>query len=421
MAGYGYGISVSGSRTLAQSVASAPLIPSDGLSLWLKADAGVSTSQAQYASQIVVSESGSPEFDGTYIASSEPDAEGVYNLSKEGSNAYIFYNGIYGSTFNLYSGDEPATYTSENGATWGLGNVFPSSIVISNANVSGANGTYTGGYIGEGNYRYDKGTYYIIVYPADTYRLYGPDDTSLYGSPQYWGSLPVGAWYDIGAGGTCIGAVPTSFPALPAPTGVVTNTNIGPVTVTEWADQSGNGRNASQGSENLPTYGLIGGKSFISFQSNVALTVNSIWGGVQFVGTIFTVARFESSIFASILLTQEGAEGNLAFARKLNGTNAFSITTDDIDVVTSSSLANDNTNYLLGATIGESLTATLYLNSSSVGSGGITNNTGYSFGTYIGGGNGSSSIAEMIVYNRVLTTEERQQVEAYLNAKYAIY
>jgi hypothetical protein len=33
----------------------------------------------------------------------------------------------------------------------------------------------------------------------------------------------------------------------------------------------------------------------------------------------------------------------------------------------------------------------------------------------------NSKIAEVIVYNRDLTTPERQQVEAYLNAKYAIY
>jgi len=31
------------------------------------------------------------------------------------------------------------------------------------------------------------------------------------------------------------------------------------------------------------------------------------------------------------------------------------------------------------------------------------------------------NIAEVIIYNRVLTTTERQQVEGYLNAKYAIY
>jgi len=30
-------------------------------------------------------------------------------------------------------------------------------------------------------------------------------------------------------------------------------------------------------------------------------------------------------------------------------------------------------------------------------------------------------MAEIVVYNRVLTNTERQQVEAYLNAKYAIY
>jgi hypothetical protein len=30
-------------------------------------------------------------------------------------------------------------------------------------------------------------------------------------------------------------------------------------------------------------------------------------------------------------------------------------------------------------------------------------------------------VAEVVVYSRVLTTQERQQVEAYLNTKYAIY
>jgi hypothetical protein len=30
-------------------------------------------------------------------------------------------------------------------------------------------------------------------------------------------------------------------------------------------------------------------------------------------------------------------------------------------------------------------------------------------------------LAELIVYDRALTTQERQQVEAYLNARYGIY
>ena len=41
MAGYGYGISVSGTRVLGQAVASAPSIPQSGLALWLKPDAGL--------------------------------------------------------------------------------------------------------------------------------------------------------------------------------------------------------------------------------------------------------------------------------------------------------------------------------------------------------------------------------------------
>jgi hypothetical protein len=33
----------------------------------------------------------------------------------------------------------------------------------------------------------------------------------------------------------------------------------------------------------------------------------------------------------------------------------------------------------------------------------------------------NGKVAEVVIYNRVLTTPERQQVEAYLNTKYAIY
>ena len=44
MARYGYGMSVSGSRTRVVASASTPVIPQSGLSLWLKADAGVTVS-----------------------------------------------------------------------------------------------------------------------------------------------------------------------------------------------------------------------------------------------------------------------------------------------------------------------------------------------------------------------------------------
>ena len=41
---------------------------------------------------------------------------------------------------------------------------------------------------------------------------------------------------------------------------------------------------------------------------------------------------------------------------------------------------------------------------------------GYGFGYELDG-----DVAEIIAYNRAVTSTERQQIEAYLNAKYAIY
>ena len=151
------------------------------------------------------------------------------------------------------------------------------------------------------------------------------------------------------------------------------------------------------------------------------LVPSTIWDNVQFVGTIFVVARFASSTSGTTarLLFQEGVDGNFVFSRGYNNTNAFAITTDEVDFVSSLTNADNNTNYILGATFSESNVATVYLNGISNGTGGVTNNTG-TVNTIIGGAEESSNIAEIIVYNRVLNTSERQEVESYLMEKYAI-
>jgi hypothetical protein len=327
MAGYGYGISVCGTRVLGQSFA--PLIPSDGLSLWLKADAGVSITPETFISQVVVSGAGTTTSNGTYTRAS--------------------------GGFDQFTGPN-------------------------------------------GNY---------IYWDEGTWRIYDETDGSdTYTIASYSFS---GVWVEQNG-------------SSPVPTSSTSTTPTGNTSVTAWADQSASGRNAVN-NNGLPVYNLVGGKSFLSFGSYIDMLVPStIWDNVQFVGTIFVVARFASSTSGTTarLLYQEGVDGNFVFSRGYNSTNSFAITTDEVDFVSSLTNADNNTNYILGATFGESNIATVYLNGLSDGTGGVTNNTG-TLNTLIGGGEEPSSIAEMVVYNRVLTTEERQQVEQYLNSKYQIY
>ena len=205
--------------------------------------------------------------------------------------------------------------------------------------------------------------------------------------------------------------------------GVVTTTTV--EVVVDWQDQSGNGRSPYVDSENKPTYTIIGGKSFVNLVAGSRLFLsNVIWSDVEFIGTIFFVARFNSSSagYGSVLFHQEGNTGSLFFIRGIGSTNNFYITKNDgTNVVSSNVLADNNTNYILATTFNAS-TASLYLNGASAGSGPISSSTGYPVNSSIGYGQSEQfNVAEAIIYNRVLTTSERQQVEAYLNAKYVIY
>ncbi len=193
--------------------------------------------------------------------------------------------------------------------------------------------------------------------------------------------------------------------------------------VTAWADQSGNGRNASEYSGSFPTYSLIGGKSFVSFAEFVDLVLtNSVWDiGYPYIGTIFTVARFPSSSSGgnARLFSAQANTNYFVFGRGIENTNVFFVTNNQEDYLASASALNNNTNYILATTFDEQ-DASIYLNGTFAGDSSVVSNTGAG-SALIGGGEEPSSIAEMIVYNRVLSTPERQQVEAYLNAKYAIY
>ena len=187
--------------------------------------------------------------------------------------------------------------------------------------------------------------------------------------------------------------------------------------VTAWADQSGNGRNANTESIGNISLVAIGEKSFVSF-TNSSMLIPTIWNGVSLIGTIFAVARFNSSStedYGSRIFFQQG-DSDIFFTRGRIGTNNFYFASIG-DAVISNVPANNNTNYLIETTF-DSSAASLFLNGTSVGTGPIEENTVYDE-PVIGQGE-PYKMAEIVVYNRVLTTPERQQVEAYLMEKYAI-
>jgi hypothetical protein len=477
------------------------------LSLWLKADAGVSLEPPyNYVSQIVISGTSNPNFNGTYVASSVPQyIDGQlqsYNFDSPEANPTRTLRWDTGySAFILDTGGNDVGFISADGITWDLFNQSITEVVISGftGTYSNANGTYSyttdyeawlnGDFLIEvgGNLKHiptgqsiaTNGNNYQGAWTPTTYfstitlsnagttyanGVYTRTDSAIDmttetfysggkvivwdGNDSFWYmdyeyyrnySFAFAVGWSIENGDT---PAPTATYAysnrnIGSPTttsiglnpsgsvsGSVTTSTVTPSNVVEWADQSGNGRNGSVDSESKPLYTTINGKSFINFVAGSRLYIGSvIWPDVEFIGTIFFVSRFNSSSSGgtSLLFYQDANDGNFSFGRGTASANSFYTTKNGSDFVYSNTLAGNNTNYILATTF-NAFTASLYLNGASVGSGSLPSMTGYPYNSQIGGYSTEQfNTAEVIVYNRVLTDAERQQVETYLNQKYAIY
>jgi hypothetical protein len=331
-------------------ITSAPLIPISGLSLWLKADAGITTTP--FISQIVVSG-----------ATNTPSSNG--------------------------------TYTRE----------------------TGAGDTFTGP---NGNTIYWDGEWYLYddddSVDTDTYRLDNYDFT--------------GVWTALNG-------------ALPVPTSITTTTLL----VTGWADQSGNGINASP-VDVYPTYNPsdLNGKPTISLSSVASESNKSFELSGNPMGASGATAFVVNYVDPAVFPVEEGAPGNANgallgnFGDATNGSHwpygvyypatvydAFATSTrkDNLgepngiiswNIYSVYSQDDDWKLFCNGIEVAAD-TENIYSNA-------IANSTSL----YIGMQNNAGSdqlfkgkVAEVVIYNRVLTTPERLQVELYLNLKYEIY
>lgn len=339
-----------------------------GLALWLKADAGVAITPETYVSQIVISGLGTTTSNGTYTRTS-------------GGNTT--FNGPNGNTI------------SPGGSTeW-------------------------------------------VIY--DT-QLYNPLDESngahSYFTDTFETSTPFESWYISGQ----------NLGASPAPSGVVTNSPTVTLFVTGWADQSGNGNNATAraGGATLVS-SVINEKPILRFDGTANLITNNFFvHNYNTPITIIAVSKASASTvrgeqptarYIAGVTNNGGYEFGLSYgaysAEDPSFSNSYGIfNVGGADIESSPMGENEKR---IASTINNGSEISFFLDGSLVGtadpvdqSGGNNSTGAFSIGSEVVLGWGDDffctcDIAEIIIYNRAITTTERQQVETYLNDKYNIY
>jgi hypothetical protein len=381
-----------------------PIIPKAGLSLWLKADAGITTTN--FIPQIIIS-----GFNSSYTP-----LNGTYNRDFDG-----YWNGSYTINFSgqLRDYNDPGMILATNSASNFQGYWTPGtnlrSITISNAGISFYNGTYTRQDSLDPFAPFTKisGSAYQITYDGSGWVLdgnkYRNDGTSLW----------TGGWYAITTGGNITATNSPSARFMGNPFSSAPSVN----SVTSWADQSGSLRTATGEPQE---YGIcspatIGGRSFVDFRPSARLNLQStIWPETEFIGTIFSVARFNYSASPSnsLLFYEEADASNFSFSR--SAPNNLSVeNTSGSEHTYSNVFPENDTNYILATTFNAS-TASIYMNGVLTGSGARQSQIGLTANAQIGGDSGGFSLAETIIYDRVLSASERQKVEKYLGDKYGI-
>lgn len=321
-----------------------------GLSLWLKGDAGVTTSTVTptYISQIVISGAGESTSNGTYVRSS-------------GGNT-TFYSGS-----NAIQGG---------GANW-------------------------------------------LLY----------DDSFGDATYENTNSLEQNSW--------------TEYNATGAPSAVNTTSSGTPYTgVTSWADQSGNGRNATphnptnkplfnaSDKNEKPTISLTSMSDAIervfTISSNPLGASGSTAFSVQYVEDVCGVGDDNGALLGNFGASE--IQTHYPYGPDCLVYDAFATTSRKEALTPPTTISDAWSIYSVHITNGEWKN---YVNGQLMHS-----DTGNTYDNSIGGDDTTlyigkqtglgyfslkGKVAEVIVYNRVLTTPELQQVEAYLNAKYAIY
>jgi hypothetical protein len=441
------------------------LIPSSGLSLWLKADAGVTTTAYTYKSNITLSEAGESSVNGSYTAGDPGSSSANYVMTGPNSNR-IQVRPNSSPIYRLYNLDNSTggnpwfySFTSSNGSTWTAEGKKPVSIVLSGftGTSSTSNGTYNSfewdsengrlfSYKSTGSGLDESRA--TVVYPNGIAEAYVLDPTFilLASKATGWG---IGAWTIDEGTGTPVGTG-TLYPTGGVPTGAVTTTNVVTPNVTTWADQSPLGNNFygsgnpvlnssdlnSKPTITLSTTDYSGDDPVLTSRYFSSLSNPLIMGDVGttafaviFVDDVCTQSNTNGAIFGNFGNAVDGS--HYPYGPTCSVYDSFATENRKGPLTSPVTIPNAWTLYSVVSTTNDWRAyingQLMHSNNSNVYSNVINNSedeNGYLLiGYQLQNGDHylNGKIAEAVIYNRVLTTPERQQVEAYLNAKYAIY
>jgi hypothetical protein len=210
--------------------------------------------------------------------------------------------------------------------------------------------------------------------------------------------------------------------------------------VTAWADQSGNGNNATPVVDNpiynisdlnsKPTISLTSMSDYVERVFSISINPLGVAGStafsVQYVEDVCGAGDDNGPIFGNF--GSSGTQSHYPYGQDCSVYDAFATTSRKDALTPPTAITATWSIYSVHSTNGEWKDyvngALMHFDSYNTYNNSIGgDDTTLYIGKQTGAGNFSlkGKVAEVIVYNRVLTTPERQQVEAYLNTKYAIY
>ena len=440
-----------------RSGAGAISIPSAGLSLWLRADAGVTRRSIIYNTRITLS-GADPTINGVYQTSSAPSSSSNRYIM-DGPNGYkidvtpTFNDNRKYRLFNeanfTYPNPWYYEFSSTNGSTWVATGKKPISMVISGliGAFASSNGTYNAfEWVPENfsfqSYKQVQGGYdtnkIMEIYSNGFGGLYdtGGEFSAVAEKENGWG---IGAWEVIEGAGAPMGSGTLSPQGSP-PAGAVETITVFTNEVTAWLDQSPisnpvyswlpefndndvNGKPSLTLSGNYVGFGenpnIMGETGTTAF---AAVYANDVCDEEDASGPIF-------GNFGDTIGDSPASQGHYPYGPECAVYDAFATENRKNGLTPPVPITNAWTVYSVSSTNND---WRAYVNSVLMHSdiGNVYNNqiggTGDPRQLYIGFQDADGQyyfkgkIAEAIVYNRVLTTEERKKVETYLMDKYAI-